>query len=71
MLEGLTTIEILKMLLPVIIVELALKIFCIISIFKNGVRNLNKVGWTLIVLFISTFGPIGFLIFGRRNNYDD
>ncbi|MBS4538455.1 PLDc_N domain-containing protein [Clostridium sp. D2Q-11] len=71
MLEGLSVMEILKMMLPVIILELAVKIFCLVSIFKNGVRNLNKVGWTLIILFISTIGPIAFLIFGRRNNYDN
>jgi len=71
MLEGLSVIEILKMMLPFIIFELAVKIFCIVSIFKNGVRNLNKIGWTLIVVFLSTIGPIAFLIFGRRNNYDN
>ncbi|MBS4535332.1 PLDc_N domain-containing protein [Clostridium sp. D2Q-14] len=71
MLEGLSTMEIFKMFLPVIIVELALKMFCLVSIFKNGVKNLNKIAWTLVVLLISTLGPIVFLIFGRRNNYDD
>lgn len=71
MLEGFTNMEILKMMLPVIILEFGLKVFCVISIYKNGVKNLNKLAWTLIVLFISTIGPISFLIFGRRNNYDD
>lgn len=71
MLEGLSTMEIIKMMLPVIIIELGLKIFCLVSIIKNGVRNLNKVAWVLVVLFINTLGPIVFLIFGRRNSYDN
>jgi len=71
MLEGFSTMEIIKMLLPVIILEFGLKVFCIISIYKNGVKNLNKIAWTLVVLFISTIGPIAFLIFGRRNSYDN
>ncbi|WP_425448487.1 PLD nuclease N-terminal domain-containing protein [Dethiothermospora halolimnae] len=66
MFEGLTTMEIIKLLLPLIILEFGLKILCITLIFRKGVRSLSKPIWLLIVLLVSTFGPIGYLLFGRR-----
>lgn len=66
MFEGLSTVEILKLIAPLIILDLGLKVFCLTLIFKNGVRNLSKIIWAIIVLFVSTFGSLGFLLFGRR-----
>lgn len=71
MFEGLTTFEIIKLLAPLLLLELGLKIFCIVLIFKNGVRNLSKMIWTLIVLFVSTFGWVAFLLFGRGRYTND
>lgn len=59
------------MLLSLLLIELELKIFCIIYISKNVVKTLIKISWILIVLFISTFGSIAFLIFERKDNYND
>lgn len=71
MFEGLSIIEITKLLLPVIIIEIALKAFCIYLIAKNGVKNLSRPIWVIIVLVVSTIGSVSFLLFGRREYYND
>jgi len=71
MFNDLTTLEIVKLFLPLIVIELGLKILTITLIFKNGVRNLSKAIWLIIVLLVSTTGPIGFLLFGRRRDTID
>lgn len=66
MFEGLNVLEIIKLLMPLIILEFALRIFCIYLIIKNGVKNFSKLIWIVIVLIFTTIGPILFLLFGRR-----
>lgn len=61
--------EIIKLLLPFIILELGLKIYCIIQLLRNGAKYFPDWVWSLIIIFISTFGPIAFLIFGRKKDY--
>lgn len=62
--------DLIKMLMPLIILNYTLAACCLWIIIKKGVRNLNKVVWSLIVLFVNGFGPVLFLIFGRKNSYD-
>jgi uncharacterized membrane protein YhhN len=60
-----------KMLLPLIIVFLIVQIYCIRKILKEGVRNLNKPVWIMIVLFVNMgIGAILYLLFGRVNEND-
>lgn len=66
MFEGLSVFEIIKLLMPLIILEFALKIFCIYLITKKGVKNLSKPIWIVIVLVVSTIGSVSFLLFGRK-----
>ncbi len=64
--NAMSTMEIIKMIMPLIVVELVLKVFCFYRISKDEVKYLPKIGWVLIVIFVSTFGPISYLFFGRR-----
>lgn len=61
-----STIELIKMLLPLIVINYAVVALCLWMIFKKGVRNLNKWIWASVVVLINTFGPIGFLLLGRK-----
>ena len=63
------SMDILLLVLPLILLQLGLAVFCIFKIFKEGVENLNQVAWTLICLFANLIGPIVFLIVGRRKEY--
>jgi len=58
--------ELLKIIAPFIVLELSLKIFCLISLRKDKVKHLPKIGWVLVILIVNTFGPISYLIFGRE-----
>ena len=50
MFDNMTNLEILKLFLPLIILQVGLVLYCIIDILKKGVGNLNKVLWIIIVL---------------------
>ncbi len=70
MFENMSTIEILKLLAPLIVFQLGLLIYCIIDILRKGVRNLNKPLW-IALLFINLIGPIAYLVIGRKRWSDD
>ena len=62
-------LDFLPLLIPVIILDFGLKIYCIVKIFTEGVANLSKWGWFFIVLLVNLFGSIAFLIAGRKKDY--
>lgn len=71
MFDNYSVSEIVKMLLPLILFQVGLAIYCTLLIWKKGVRNLNKPLWTVIVLFVNMIGPIAYLLLGRKNWTDD
>ena len=66
---DLSLMEILRIIWPFLIVQIALQIYCIIKVVKTGVKNLNKAIWIVIILVFNLFGPILFLLFGVRKDY--
>lgn len=68
MFNSMNTLELIKLLLPVIILQFALVIFCIYRLIKDKVNYLPKWGWALIILFVNLFGPIIFLLIGRERD---
>jgi len=69
--EILSTIplmQLISMLVPILLLQLVLIIFSLIQLNKHGVKNLNKTIWILIIVFITTIGPILYLIIGRNDN---
>jgi hypothetical protein len=58
--------------LPLVLLNLGLVIFSLIKIIKEGVANLNKGLWIIIVLVFNMVGPVLFLLLGRKkDNYDN
>lgn len=55
-------------LLPFLIIQTVLIIVAFIDWIKLEKTNGPKWMWLLIILFVSTFGPILYFIFGRRRN---
>jgi len=55
-------------LLPLVIIELALKIYSIVDLYKaeRRVRGGNKLIWLLAILLVSTLGWLVYLIVGRE-----
>ena len=58
--------EMMPFLIPLILIELALMITALVHVLRHPqYRFGNKIMWILIVLFVSTIGPIAYFIFGR------
>ena len=66
-----TVMEYIAVLLPLVLIQLGLMIFSLVKIHREGVGNLNKLAWTLIVIFVNMFGPIAFLLLGRKKDFYD
>ena len=60
--------QIILLLLPIILIELGLIIFALRDLIRpeRRVRGDSKLMWGLIILFISLFGPILYLVVGRQ-----
>jgi hypothetical protein len=58
--------ELLLIASPIILVQLLMFAYCALLIKKEGVANLNRTIWLSICFFIQIFGPIIFMIVGRK-----
>jgi hypothetical protein len=60
--------EIVAILLPLIILQLVLLIAALYDLTRPGrrVRGDSKAMWALIVIFVSTIGPILYFLVGRE-----
>jgi hypothetical protein len=65
-----TTIDstLLLALIPLVLLDLGMVIFCIIDLYKpdRRVRGGNKLVWLLVILLVSTLGWIIYLLAGRE-----
>ena len=52
---------------PILIIHLAMFMYCAYLINKEGVANLNKPLWLLIAFLFQLVGPIVFIILGRND----
>lgn len=60
------TSEILKFIAPLLVIQFILILVCVRSIVKDEVNYLPKWAWLIIVCFLNLFGPIIYLIVGRK-----
>lgn len=53
---------------PLVLIDLAMVIYCIIDLYKpeRRVRGGNKLVWLLVILLVSTLGWIVYLLAGRE-----
>lgn len=61
--------EYMQLLFPIIIFELILKGIALKDLLKRErrmVKGENKLVWVLVILLISTIGPIFYFILGRK-----
>jgi hypothetical protein len=59
--------DMLPFLIPVLLIELALLVIAILDLVKREyVTGGNKIVWIVIIVLVSMFGPIIYLIFGRK-----
>lgn len=60
--------ELLLLLSPIILLNLVLIIYALRDLFKaeRRVKGDNKLVWALVIVLISTFGPLIYLLAGRK-----
>ena len=70
--EGLdslkTIIDMLPLLIPLFVIELALMVIALVDVIRREPERVrwNKVGWIVIIVVVNVFGPIAYLLFGRK-----
>ena len=59
---------ILLAIIPLALIDLAMVIYSILDLFKSDrrVKGGNKLIWLLVILLVSTFGWLAYLLFGRE-----
>ncbi|HEY4601754.1 MAG TPA: PLD nuclease N-terminal domain-containing protein [Cerasibacillus sp.] len=53
---------------PLIVIQLILMVIALVDWSKREVTNGPKWLWLLIIIFVTTLGPILYFIFGRRDD---
>jgi hypothetical protein len=66
MFDGMTTVEIIKLLVPLIALQFLLMLFGLYRLRKDNVKYLPKWGWALVIIFVNIVGPVIFLAAGRE-----
>lgn len=62
--------DLLGLLAPLIVLNYSMAIFCLILIWRKGTENLTPLIWSIIVMLITGFGSIAFLVLGRKKSND-
>ena len=62
-------LALLPFLIPLILIDLGLIVYCLIDLARpeRRVRGGSKLLWALIILLVSTFGPLVYLFLGRED----
>jgi hypothetical protein len=63
---NLTSMELIRIAMPLIIIQLILMAFCLLKLSKDTTKYLPKWLWALIIIFGELLGPIAYLILGRE-----
>lgn len=72
LLEGISTLQLMIMLIPIFFVQFCLIVYAILQLNKYGVKNFTKTTWLIIIILINTIGPILYLLIGRNSDdYSD
>jgi hypothetical protein len=58
----------LLLLAPLVLISLALIVAALIDLYRRDAADVrgNRPLWTIVILVVSTFGPIAYFIFGRK-----
>jgi hypothetical protein len=62
--------NLLLILLPLVVIELGLVVFSLVDLLKPERRVVggNKLVWAMIIVLVSTIGPIVYLLAGRKQS---
>lgn len=60
--------ELLPLLLPIVLIDLGLRIYAIIDLIQEDrrVKGNNKIIWILVIALVSVFGWVAYFLAGRE-----
>lgn len=64
----------LKLVMPIIILELLLKIIALYDLSKKNAKEVKgekRIIWVFVILLFSTIGPILYLVFGKKAHIEE
>lgn len=64
--ESMELSKLIGILAPIIIIQFVLMIIALVLCVKAEETRGPKIMWVLIILLVNLFGPVAFLLFGRR-----
>jgi hypothetical protein len=61
-------ISALPIIIPLFLIQIALMVIALIDVVRREPERIrwNKVGWIIIIILVNVFGPIAYLLFGRK-----
>lgn len=66
-LDNINLAQLLPLLIPIMLLELGLLVWALLDIIRRErVTGGNKVIWILVIVLVSTIGPIVYFLFGRK-----
>jgi hypothetical protein len=57
----------LPFLVPIVLLELALLVIALVDLIRRERTRGPKWAWALVIVLITTIGPIAYLLFGRQD----
>lgn len=57
----------LPLILPLVFIELILVVVALVDLYRNRKTRNNVLVWSLIIIFVNTFGPILYFVLGRKD----
>ncbi len=64
--EAKTIADYLPFLIPVLLLQLGLAIFCLVDLARRNKTRGPKWLWAIIIIFGELFGPLVYLLIGRE-----
>ena len=59
--------QVLPFLIPVVLLDLALRVVALVDLMRREHTNGPKWAWALVILLVNLFGSIIYFVFGRRD----
>ena len=68
--QALTTIQIIGLLAPIIVIQVVLLIAALVDLERadRRVRGGSKLAWALVIVFVNVVGPILYFAVGREES---
>ncbi len=58
--------ELLPLLIPIIMIDLGLMIYCLVDLWHRERTYGSKLMWVLLILLVNLLGSIAYLVIGRE-----